>query len=73
MDATAARPKRKRSSAPRNDALVRVEAEIIEQAKLVVLLEGGTLAELISDLIRSPIERRYRASLARLNKTAPGA
>jgi len=62
---------RKKSETPRNDATAKVDAGILEKAKFVALDEGKPLAELLSDMLRDPVEKRYVEAMerrARVNK-----
>ena len=59
----AGRPK----STVRDDASVKVDRAIVGKAKLIVAHRGGTLAELLSESLRAPIDKAYGQMLSELN------
>jgi hypothetical protein len=50
----------------RSDVTVRVDAELVNKAKHVVLARGLSLAEYLSELLRVPIERDFAKEMRRL-------
>jgi hypothetical protein len=56
------RPKRSQ----RKDVSVKIDAEIVEKAKLVALVRHMPLAELLSEILRSPIDKEYNKETKRL-------
>jgi hypothetical protein len=61
-----ARPKGRPKSSIRNDMTVKVDRAIGGKLKLVATHRGISLAELISDLLRSPTDRVYAQMLREL-------
>jgi hypothetical protein len=59
-----ARPKGKRSE--RDDVAVKIDREVYDKAKLVALRRRIPLAELLSEILRGPIDRAYRVEISRL-------
>jgi hypothetical protein len=58
----AGRPKR----SERDDVPVKIERAIIEKAKFVAMRKHTTMAELLTEILRAPIERAYRQEVENL-------
>jgi len=58
----AGRPKR----SERDDVPVKINRGIIEKAKLVAMRRHTTMAELLTEILRAPIEKLYRQELKNL-------
>ena|GEM_PF-3813960 len=61
LERTMARPKGRPKKSERDDITARIDRTIVGKAKLVATwlgLEGG-VAELLSDLVREPVDRAY--------------
>ncbi len=52
----------------RDDVVVKVDRVVVEKAKLVALRRRITLAELLSETLRAPIERAYRQEVGKLTQ-----
>jgi hypothetical protein len=61
-NATRGRPKR----SDRDDMAVKLDRTIVEQAKLVAMRRRTTMAQLLSDLLRGPVDKLYRAEVKSL-------
>lgn len=63
MAKKAGRPK----TSERDDVSVKVDRVIVGKAKLIAAHRGVTLAELLSESLRSPIDKAYGQMLRELN------
>jgi hypothetical protein len=63
------RPKR----SERDDVTVKVDRTTVGKAKLIATHRGVSVAELLSDLLRAPIDKAYAQMLRDLEKTEGGA
>lgn len=64
MTGGAGRPKRSQ----RNDVSVKIDAKIVEEAKLVALLRRTTLAEYLSEILRGPVKKDYNKERKQLGE-----
>jgi len=73
LEQTMARPKGRPRKSERDDITVRIDRTIVAKAKLVATwlgLEGG-VAELLSDLVRGPVDRAYGKMLREIGPEGP--
>ena len=73
LELTMARPKGRPKKSERDDTTVRLDRAIVAKAKLVAIwlgLEGG-VAELLSDLVRGPVDRAYGKMLRDIGPEGP--
>ena len=64
--ATVARPRGRPKRSEREDVSVKVDQRIVGKAKLIARHRGVPLAELLSDLLESPVDRAYLQMLREL-------
>jgi hypothetical protein len=58
----AGRPKR----SERDDVPVKLDRSLVEKAKLVAMRQRTTMAELLTEILRTPIEKLYRQEVKSL-------
>ena len=63
-----AKRKAGRPKGTRDDTSVKIDRRIAEMGKLLAAHKNCTLAELISEMLKAPIERGYAAMLRELEK-----
>lgn len=59
--------KRGRPQSERNDQSVKVDRSVVGKAKAVATHRGITVAELISEMLRAPIDKAYAQMLRELD------
>ncbi len=73
LEQTMARPKGRPRKSERDDITVRIDRTIVAKAKLIATglgLRGG-VAELLSDLVRGPVDRAYGKMLRDIGPDGP--
>jgi hypothetical protein len=55
----------------RNDQAVKVDAEIVKQAKIVATHRGVTVAEYLSETLRGVVAKDYREAIGRMASEMP--
>jgi hypothetical protein len=65
--------RRGRPKSDRDDVSVKVERALISKAKLIAAHQGITTAELVSELLREPIDRAYVKMLRELESGSQGS
>lgn len=68
------RPKgsRDKNKPVRDDVAVKVDRTVIGKAKLIATHRGITLAELLSTLLRAPVDKEYAKMLRELDRAEKG-
>jgi hypothetical protein len=56
---TMARPKGRPKTSDRDDATVRLDRTLVGRAKLLANYRGVSVAELLSELVRAPLDKAY--------------
>lgn len=60
------KPKGRPKTSDRNDVTVKMDRQVIDMARMVALHRKTTLAELLSDITRGPIEKMHAAMIREL-------
>jgi hypothetical protein len=72
----AERPMGRKKKAPEEmaPALASVKIAEVEHARLKIVssVEGRNIADILTEIIRGPVEKRYKAALAKLNEREKG-
>jgi hypothetical protein len=66
VETTMARPKGRPKTSDRDDGTVRLDRVLIARAKSVASYRGIPVAELLSDLLKGPLDRVYLQMLREL-------
>lgn len=61
-----------RPKGTRNDASVKIDAELVDLARMVGAHRKASLNELLSDLLREPIKRAHAQMVKELTRSAGG-
>ncbi len=65
---TMARPKGRPKTSERDDATTRLDRALIGKAKAVATHRGISTGELLSELVRGPLDKAYAAMLRELER-----
>jgi hypothetical protein len=69
-EATMARPKGRRSE--RDDVAIKIDRAVYEKAKLVAFRRHITMAELLTEMLRAPVEKAYLQEIKKLTQGDAG-
>jgi hypothetical protein len=72
IPATAERPMAARKRSERDDVAVKIDRRIALKAKMVASERGITMAEYISEMIRSAVERDFAKTVSDISGNAGG-
>ncbi|HLI57641.1 MAG TPA: hypothetical protein VKY26_11500 [Actinomycetota bacterium] len=56
----------------RDDVTVKIDRQVADKAKLVALRRRITMAELLTEILRAPIDRAYRQEVGKLTQEEGG-
>ncbi len=59
---------RGRPRSDRDDMTVKIDREVAEKARLVALRRKVPMAELLTDMLRGPVDRAYRQEVSKLTQ-----
>lgn len=67
-----ARPKGRPKQSERQDQTVKLDRTLVGKAKLIATHKGTSVAELLSEMLREPVDRAYAKMLRELDPGAAG-
>lgn len=62
-----------RPRSDRDDVPVKLDRRLVDQARVVAAFRKTTLVEMLSDMLKVPVERAHQQMVKELNRDADGA